>query len=178
MPGDPDNASLWADADVYVGPTTATDPATIDDDFGVEWGLVGLLDGTFGFVEQRNWDKKDIYAWGGILVRTSRKNFKETKKFVALEDNDTTRELIWPGSGSGQLVVPRPTRVKIAFETREGDVKRRLISAYQAEVEIDGDIKDTEEDLTKYEFLATILPDSSVSPAVLYNEQGNDGPGS
>jgi len=70
--GDPTNASLWTDADVYVGPLSATNPATIDDPFGVDWGLVGLLDGDEGFSESRDEDKDDKYAWGGILVRTSR----------------------------------------------------------------------------------------------------------
>ena len=35
MSGDPTNARLWADADVYVAfDTTTANPATIDDTFG------------------------------------------------------------------------------------------------------------------------------------------------
>lgn len=178
MSGDPSNATIWPDADVYIGATDAADPATVDDDFGVDWDLVGLLDGEAGFVQAREEEKNDHYAWGGIIVRTSRRNFKQTVAFTALEDNDTTRALIWPGSDPGELVVPRPARVKLALEMREGDTVKRLITKYEAEVEINGDITDNEGDLTRYELLATIFPDTSTSPAVLFVEQSNVGEGS
>lgn len=168
LSGDPSKASLWADADVYVAPFGSTPPATIDDEFGIAWGLVGLLDGDAGFVESRAEDKADHYAWGGILVRTSRRNFKETKKFTALEDNDTTRALIWPGSPDDEIWVPTVEDLLVGFETREGDVKHRLISAYKAQVEIDGDVTEGETALTKYPFLVTVFPDADKR---LYIEQ-------
>lgn len=172
MSGEIANASFWADADVYIGDIdTATDPADVDTDFGAGWELVGLLDGDAGFTFAREEEKNDHYAWGGIIVRTSRKNFKQTVTFSALEDNDVTRDLIWPGSSAGTLVVPRPTPVKIAFEMREGDKVRRLISANYAEVDVNGDINENESDLTKYELIATIFPDATETPAVLFNEQ-------
>lgn len=168
MAGDPTNASLWTDADVYVGPLDAVNPATVDDPFPAEWGLVGLLDGDEGFNESRDEDKDDKYAWGGILVRTSRAHFKLTRSFTALEDNDTTRSLIWPGSTSTQLIVPRPVPIKLAFETREGDVVRRLITAQHAEVDVDGDVQENETDLTTYPLVATIFPTAG---KVLFNRQ-------
>src|SRR5690606_41721003 len=91
MAGDPTKANIWPDADVYVGPLTATDPIDIDTPFGADWDLVGLLDGEAGFVQAREEEVEDHYAWGGILVRTSRRNFKQTITFTALEDNDVTR---------------------------------------------------------------------------------------
>jgi hypothetical protein len=166
--GDPTNASLWTDADVYVGPLTAVDPATIDDPFGSDWGLVGLLDGDEGFSESRDEDVDDKYAWGGILVRTSRAHFKLTKSFTVLEDNATTRGLIWPGSTDTQIIVPRPARIKMAFETREGDKVKRLITAQYAEVSVDGDITENETDLTSVSLVATIFPTSG---KVLFNRQ-------
>lgn len=174
MSGDPANANLWTDADVYVAATDATDPADADTEFGADWDLCGLLDGDFGFPQTRNEEETDIYAWGGIIVRTSRRNFKQTVGFTLLEDNDTTRSLIWPGSSGDYLVVPRPERIKIAFETREGDTTRRLISAYEAEVKVNADIVDNESDLTRYQMLATIFPDTSVSPGRLFKEQSTD----
>lgn len=168
MAGDPTNASLWTDADVYVGPLTAPFPATVDDPFSVDWDLVGLLDGDEGFTQSRDEDVDDKYAWGGILVRTSRAHFKLTVGFTALEDNATTRSLIWPGSTDTQLIVPKPARIKIAFETREGDAVKRLICAQYAEVTVDGDIQENETDLTSYTLLATIYPTAA---KVLFNRQ-------
>jgi len=171
MAGDPANASIWTDADVYVGDTDAEDPIGIEVPFGLDWRLVGLLDGEPGFTQSRDEEETGHYAWGGILVRTSRRNFKLTVGFTALEDNEVTRDLIWPDSPAAQLVVPRPKRIKIAFETREGDKVKRLISAYQAEVKVDGEITDSEGDLTRYPLIATIFP---TSEGVLFNTQSTE----
>ena len=169
MAGDAANASLWTDADVYVAPTGTAIPADATTAFGVGWELVGLLDGDQGFTQSRSEDTADYYAWGGILVRTSRRNFKLTVSFTALEDNAVTRDLIWPGSTASTLVVPRPEQVLIAFETREGDTVKRLISANYAEISIDGDITDSETALTAYPLVATIFPDTSTDPATLFD---------
>lgn len=168
MAGDTTKATIWPDADVYTAPLGTSAPATIDADFPAGWDLVGLLDGEEGFTQAREEDVNDHYAWGGILVRTSRRNFKLTIAFTALEDNDTTRALVWPDSPAGQIIVPRPNRILVAFETVEGDTKKRLISAHEAEVTVNADIVDKEDDLTKYPFLATIFPDAD---GVLLTEQ-------
>ncbi|NUS25944.1 MAG: Ig domain-containing protein [Streptomyces sp.] len=161
MAGDPLKANLWTDADVYISTNlSAALPANADTPFGSDWHLVGLLDGDDGFPESRDEDTDDKFAWGGILVRTSRQHFKLTKSFTALEDNDTTYGLLWPGSSPTQIVVPRPARVRIAFETREGDKGRRLISAQYAEVALDGDHGENETDLESATFAATIFPTS------------------
>lgn len=171
MSGDPTNANQWVDADVYVGTTTAVNPATVGTPFDATWDLVGLLDGDAGFVESRNEDTSDTYAWGGILVKTSRRNFKLTKTFTALEYSETTRDLIWPGSATGEIKVPRPVRKKIAFETTEGTKIRRLISQNEVEIVINGDITENESDVSKYEFMVTIFPDAD---GVLFVEQTDD----
>ena len=171
MAGDTTNATVWPDADVYWSPDTdAAIPATVDTAFSAAWDLVGLLDGEAGFNQSRDEEVNDLYAWGGVLVRTTRRNFKLTVGFTALEDNDTTHDLIWPGSSQGTIVVPRPVRGRIAFELREGDRVKRLISAYQAEVAVDGEINDNEADLTRYTLLATIFPDPSTDPPQLFIE--------
>ena len=161
MAGDPANASIWTDADVYVAPTGTANPASVEEEFGSGWELVGLLDGDEGFAQNREEQTEDHYAWGSILVRTSRRNFKQTVSFTALEDNDVTRDLVWPDSPAGKLSVPRPNRIKIAFETTEGDKVKRLISTYEAEVTVDGEIVDNEAALTSLPLMATIFPDSS-----------------
>ncbi len=173
MSGDAANARLWADADVYVAFDLETDPpADADTAFGAGWDLVGLLDGDQGFVEARAEDVTDHFAWGGILMKTGRRNFKLTKTFTAFEHNDTTFRLRWPGSTQGgNIVVPRPERILVAFETREGDVVHRLISAYQAEVTLDGDVTENESDPASLAFVATIYPDAA---GVLFTEQNSE----
>lgn len=172
MAGNPMNASLWKEADVYVAEDIKTkNPADETEEFGPGWGLVGLLDGEDGFSEERDQDKDDHFAWGGILVKTGRGNFKLTKSFSALEDNAVTRQLIWPGSTPGKIVVPKPKPIKIAFETREDGKVRRLITALYAEVDLDGDLTENESDLTKYELEATIFPSGD---GTLFIEQPDD----
>ncbi|MFT2014591.1 Ig-like domain-containing protein [Streptomyces sp. 796.1] len=159
MAGDPTRANLWTDADVYISTNlTAALPADAETPFGVDWSLVGLLDGDEGFPESRDEDTDDKFAWGGILVRTSRQHFKLTKSFTALEDNATTFSLLWPGSTATRIKVPRPARVKVAFETREGSKVRRLVTSLYAEVALDGDHGENETDLEAATFACTIFP--------------------
>ncbi|MFY3807719.1 hypothetical protein, partial [Escherichia coli] len=91
---------------------------------------------------------------------TSRQHFKLTKSFMCLEDNPTTRRLVWPGSTATKIKVPRPERVKVGFETREGDKVRRLITSLYAECALDGDHGENETDLESATIAATIFPDS------------------
>lgn len=175
MSGNPDNASLWTDADVYIAASLLTaDPANINTPFDTDWDLVGLLDGDDGFVEARDLQVDDFYAWGGLLVRTSRRNFTLTRKFSALEDNETVRSIVWPGSTETAIFVPDfSNRFRIAFETREGDATRRVISKNYAQVDEVADITDSESALTKYEITVKIYPDSDGQLFVVQNEEAS-----
>lgn len=164
MSGDTSNARLWQNADVWVAAElTTANPADANTAFGAGWSLTGLLDGDDGFPESRDEDVTDYFAWGGILVRTGRKNFKLTKKFSVLEDNPTTRALIWPGSTTSAIVVPKPVPIKLAFETRDAEagIVYRKIVASRAIVAPDGDIDENESDLRKVTLAATIYPDAA-----------------
>lgn len=159
MSGDPTKANLWTDADVFVSfDLSATLPADADTPFGVGWDQIGLLDGDDGFPETRDEDTDDKFAWGGVLVKTSRQHFKLTKAFTCLETNATTRQLIWPGSTATRIKVPRPARVLLGFEVREGDKVRRLITSNYAECSLDGDHGENETDLESATIIATIFP--------------------
>lgn len=171
MSGDPTKASLWADADVFVGDLDSPLPATIDVPFDATWDLVGLLDGDAGFEETRSRDSSDFFAWGGLLIRTSRRNFKLQRKFVALEENAVTLGLVWPGSGPGERVVPKRAKHKIGFETTEGTKVKRVITRNYAEVAEVGVIKDSESELTKLEITIDIYPDAD---GVLFDVQPDD----
>lgn len=162
MSGNPAAASLWSDADVYYATDlAATVPADAASPFNASWHLVGLLDGEAGFESEGKFETvKDHYGWGGILIATTRSKWKETKKFSILEDNEWTRALVYPGSAAGQISVPAIPNIKLAFETRTGGKVRRVVTTNYAQVEVDGSIKENEEDLTKVGLIATIFPDS------------------
>lgn len=163
MAGDASNARLWADADVYVSfDLDATVPATVATEFSVDWDLVGLLDGDAGFTESRSMDETDHFAWGGILVKTGRRNYKETHSFTAMEWNETTERLYRPGSDTPGTykVALQPERVLIAFETREDGIVKRLISTYEVEVVVSGDVNRNESNISSLEFVATIFPNA------------------
>lgn len=170
MSGNPDNASIWGDADVFVAfdPATAVTPASIDVDFGLDWELAGLLDGDAGFEETRSRDASDFFAWGGLLVRTARRNFKLQRKFTMLEENAVSMGLIWPGSGQGERRVPKVTRIGLGFQTVDGDKVKRVITRRYAEVADVGTIKDSEAELTKIEVTVDIYPDAD---GVLFDVQ-------
>lgn len=173
MSGNPDKASIWNDADVYVAPVGTANPIDIDAPFDDNWGLVGLLDGDAGFEEARSQDSSDFFAWGQILIRTTRKNFVLTRKFTALEENAVTIGLVWPGSGPGERVVPKPTQWKAAFQTTDEAVgkTKRVITRKHAEVDDVGTIKDSESDLTKFEITLKVYPDGN---GVLFDVQPED----
>lgn len=169
MSGDPTNAALWADADVFLAATIATaNPTSVATPFGLDWGLLGLLDGEAGFEEGRSEEKKDFFGWGGFLIRTSRRNFKMTKKFTCYEDNKFVRRLVYPGSTSTQIVVPRHLPIKLGFEQRDDDRTERLITRRHAVVDDIGTIKDSETELKQFEITVAIFPDST---GVLFDRQ-------
>jgi len=170
MAGDPSNAAVWAFADVYIGATTATNPIG-GAAFGDDWDAVGLLNGDDGFTEAMTNDSNDFFAWGGILVATTRKNFKLTRSFTAYEDNQTVFDIWYPGHDvtfgatgnedgySGVINVPDLSyKFKIGFETRQGSVIKRVISKNYAQVDSRGDNKEGESDLASRQFTVAIYP--------------------
>lgn len=169
MAGDPSNAAVWSNADVYIGALTAVNP-TAGAAFGVDWDAVGLLNGDDGFSESIAMDSSDFYAWGGILVATTRKNFKLTRAFTMYEENETVLDLWFPGNTitttddvtSGDIVVPDlNAKFKIAFETRQGSTIKRVISANYAQVDARGDNKEGESDLASRPCTVAIYPDAT-----------------
>lgn len=156
MSGDPSNAALWADADVYIAEAGTALPADASTPFGVGWDLVGLLDGDVGFEHSGDFqDKNDFYAWGGLLIRAVRRNWKQQVKFTALEQNDTVLDLFSPYS------IPEPRAAfLLALETREGDVVHRVITADHAEVDTRENLKLSESDMQKFGFTCTIYPEA------------------
>lgn len=173
MAGDPTKASIWSNADVYKAPVGTTGPTNTWTAWPAAWNLVGLLDGDEGFTEARDEETAEHYAWGGILVKSTRSKHKRTIRFVALEDNNVVFELLNPGSTKGALVagvttdiirVPVSQEWAFGFETRDGNkIRRRVVD--RGEVTEVAEIVDNESELTVYDMTTTLYPDSS---GVLY----------
>lgn len=170
MSGSSDNVTIWTDAEVWVAPLGTALPADAAAAFPAGWTAVGLLDGDEGFAEDREEDKKEFHAWGGVLIGISRSKFKITKKFTTFEDNVVTRALAWPGSTATSTIVPVPIDQLVAFETIRGGKVRRKISSYKAQVELDGSIAEKETDPASMGFVATIFPNPTSKE--IFVEQG------
>lgn len=163
MAGTVENARLWTSADVYVGDDDATIPTDIFQPFNGDWDLVGLLDPAGGN-EEREEQVNDLFAFGGVLVQTARSQFKMSMTFTALEDSQTTFDLVYPGSTYGSvIVVPQVVPRRIAFEFTDSsrEVVKRVISANYAEITVDGGIPWSDADLQKFPLRATFVPDAT-----------------
>lgn len=166
--GDPTKAALWTGADVYIAELGTAGPTDLTTAWDVAWEPAGLLDGDQGFTWARSEDSTDYYAWGGLLLRTTRSKHKRTVQFVALEDNDVTFDLVNPGSTRGAPVagvtsstvkVPQSKQFMIGFELRDGDnIKRRWVK--RAEVDVVAEIKESESAMTVYDVTTVLYPEA------------------
>lgn len=177
MAGDPTKVSMWANADVWVAPVGTALPADVNTPMttvNAAWKAAGLLDGDEGFQQARDDEVTEKFAWGGILVKRKKSKHSRTIRFVALEDNDVTFDLVNPGSESvtasglttKTIVVPVAQEHSFVFELREGDkVTRRIVE--RGEVTEVADITEAESEVTVYDCTTTIYPDAE---GVLFTE--------
>lgn len=176
MAGDTANPRIWTEADVWVADTgtiaTIAPDADVGDlvdlfaaDLATEWDALGLLSED-GMVESRDEDTTDHFAWGGILVRTTRSKYKRTFKVTALEENATTFGLVNPRSDTvtdgdvtvRTVVVPNPDPRSWILETRDGDVIRRRYIPRGEVVEV-GDVNYGPEEMQGFELTINVYPD-------------------
>lgn len=168
MAGTPTNVQsrLWSEADVLLwlgpaAPLAADLPTTITDPFvtgAAKWGFLGLLVGDSGLEQNRNWDEKKITAWGFGIVAAPVKDFVLETKVSALEENEVMQKILWPGSTSTSLVVPKPLYAYYALEKRTATGgKYRAISAAPGKFWVPT-IKDAEGDAPPREITVTAFP--------------------
>ena len=174
MSGNSLNAGLWASGKVLVAPMGTAGPTDVTTAWPAAYLEAGLLDGEQGFEETRSETSNDYYAWGGLLVKSTKSKQKRQIKFYALEDNEVVFALVNPGSTratANSLVTsgiksPTTAEFAIGFEVTDGaKVKRRYCE--RATVEAIGNIKESEAALTVYEITVTLYPDSN---GYLYHE--------
>ncbi|MBB5915280.1 hypothetical protein BJY24_004147 [Nocardia transvalensis] len=165
----PDLVQIFADAAIFVGKTlTPTIPATIATEFDATWDNLGILNGDDGVKNPREWDVTEHFGWGIGLYRKGYKNYKESRVFTCLEENQTTRRIAYPGSSATNIVVPRPGYFPLAFEfINDLGVPERLFTARPAQCWIPN-LDRNESDPTGKEVTADIFATGS---GLLYTRQ-------
>ncbi|MFF5285185.1 hypothetical protein [Streptomyces sp. NPDC013171] len=164
MAGDTDNPRLWQGADFYAAPIGTTAPTDVATALAAAWLPVGLLSED-GASESRDQDSSDFYAWGGVLVRTSKSKHKRQIVVTCLEENLVVFGLVNPGSSASTttgvttrtIKVPKADPRAFVLELHDGDVKKRRVIP-KGEVESVGEVTLSDSALTAYELTITIYP--------------------
>lgn len=177
MAGDTDNPRIWEGADVYVAEAGSTGPEDVTNPWPDGWDALGLLSED-GLTESRDQDTTDHYAYGGILVRTTRSKHKRTFKVTCLEDNAVVFGLVNPGSTADTsdglttraIKVPTTDPRAFGFEFRDGEITKRIVVS-KGEVTEVGEVTYSDSEMAVYELTVNIYPDAD---GVLYYELTND----
>jgi hypothetical protein len=175
--GDTDNPRIWTGADVYTAPVGSTLPTDVTTALNAAFRPLGLLSED-GMTESRDEDTTDHYAWGGILVRTTRSKHKRTFVVTALEDNDVVFDLTNPGSNTATTAgvttrtvkVPTSNPQAFVFHLTDGTTKKR-IAIPSGEVTEVGESTYSDAEITMRELTITVYPDAS---SLLFYEISND----
>lgn len=169
--GDINNPRIWLNADVYTAPVGTTRPTNVTTSWTAVsplWAPLGLLSQDDGMTETRDQDVTDHYAWGNILVRTTKAKIKFSFQVTALEDNPTVFDLIYPGSTdlsiSGTttrtVVVPVANPRSFGFEFVDGTkIKRRIIPT--GEITDISDVAINDSDMAGYQFTIAVYPSAA-----------------
>jgi hypothetical protein len=178
MAGDTANPRIWEGADAYVAPYGTSGPTDVATAWPAAYKPLGLLSED-GATETREQDSADHFAWGGILVRTTRSKFKRSMTIICLEDNLNVFEIVNPGSTTDTVTGLTTRTVKVpsganilayGLELRDGDItKRRLIP--RGEVVEVGEVALSDSEMTAFELTLSIYPDAD---GVLYYDLTDD----
>lgn len=161
MAGNPQNAAVWAEGDVFVSFEADPElPTDIDDPFPADWDYVGLLNGSTGVNENATQTVTKHSAWGYGVIAETEKDHEITIDFTCREDNAIVRALAYPGTAdAGSVRFGPAVPAFVAFEVREGDKAKRFISRRSCKVRRNGATTRNEDNLEETPFQATILPD-------------------
>jgi hypothetical protein len=177
MAGDTANPRVWVNADVYVAPVGTAGPTNTSTALIAAWLPVGLLSED-GMTEAREDDVDDKYAWGGILVRTTKSRHKRSFAVTVLEDNKVLRGILNPSGSSVTATgvttrvvkVPGPDVRAWVIELKDGTIIKRIHIPRGEVVEV-GERTFSDSELSMVELTINVLP---ASDGTLYNEITND----
>jgi hypothetical protein len=177
MSGDTENPRIWLNGDVRVADVGSTAPTDTDTAWAGAWEALGLLSDD-GMIESRNNSTQDHYAWGGILIRTTRNQHMRTFRVTALEDTPVVRDLVDPGMTAAEsdgvttrtVKVPTSNRKAFGIETTDGEITRRIVIPRGEVIEV-ADVNAQDDDMQMFEMTIHVYPDSD---GVLYYEITDD----
>lgn len=176
MSRNPDNTHIWQDARVWTAdgtlprPTLPTTAGTAVNESN--WFEFGILDGEDGFGEERSSDETEHFGWGLGLIKIGTRNFKLNRTLSALEDNVTTRSVLWPGSSATKLYMPKPKYLWLGFDTvSDLGLVERLWTVRPSRLTVPNNNRN-ESDITKLEITANIFANGSNE---LFDRQATDG---
>lgn len=136
MAGDIRDVRIWTIADLYVAPLGTTPPTDVATPLPSAWKALGLFHEDGGEFA-RDQTVTDLYAHGGVLVRTIRSKHKRSFAITPLENAHEVWSLANPGSSA--ITTPAQGSTP-AFTTRTVRTpKTGDIRAFVA-VLVDGDI--------------------------------------
>lgn len=168
MAGDTNNPRIWNDADVSVAPVGTPGPTDIATALDAAFDSLGLLSED-GMTSTREREETDHYAYGGILVRTTRTKHKEQFTVTCLESTPAVFDLVNPGSSAVEAAgvttrtvqVPNtPNPKSVVLELLDGGITRRR-HIPSCEVTDIGEVQLTDNEMEAYELTFTIYPDAN-----------------
>lgn len=137
------NINLWKDAEVWFSPQK---DAQVNKDGTFDptvWAFVGLLNTGSEIGQEIDVERNDIESFGAKKQMTDVKVRKDSRTFSALESNEVTYQLMWPGStpytDNGVMVLMgpvNPAKGVFAFKTVNSfgdvyiDITRRFADVY------------------------------------------------
>lgn len=178
MAGSTVNPRIWVNADVYVAPVGTAGPTGVAAAWGAGWTALGLLSED-GMTEKNEQDQTDHYAYGAILVRTTKSKQKRTIKVTCLEDTPIVWGLVNPGSTAATAtgITTRTVKVRNVPDPRafglqlvDGSIITRRIIPNAEVIEV-GEVSMKDDEMAMYELMITIYPSAA---GVLYTDITND----
>ena len=119
----PDQAEVWLALKANVSSISSLIPSTTSADLdALGWKLCGLIDDKKGISLDPSGEVKEYDAFGRPAFRMKFRKGTLKSGFTALEENDVTRTVTFPGSASNKIGTPKNVQVYILYKFTDEDV--------------------------------------------------------
>lgn len=133
----PDKAEVWIALKSDVSDISTMIPTTPTADLdALGWMHVGLIDEANGVPVTPAVEVKPYDAFGYPQYRVKLRKGTLKTGFTMLEDNDVTRQIVFPGSAGNRLGIPKDTQIYVLYRFEDEGATRVWVSLRPAPVEI------------------------------------------